>query len=249
MQFSFRIGIYLVLATTIAMLITLGGAYQLSVTEQVEQANAEGKTQRILAKLEELVGTREAVESATLRYLMDPSEPELQRLRETEANSRTAIAQLAQLVADNDEQQRRAATLAAAATTMAGLDRQVTGFRQQQGVAAAIAFISGKTYRDGGREFERLVEAMRQQEHALDSARRDRIAARTRQLGQLTVWSGLLTIGLALFAAAVISRQREERRLAEAHLHEQEKQYRLITGSVPAMIGYIDRDHRMRFHN
>jgi PAS domain S-box-containing protein len=249
MQFSFRIGIYLVLATTIAMLITLGGAYQLSVTEQVEQANAEGKTQRILAKLEELVGTREAVESATLRYLMNPSEPELQRLRETEANSRTAIAQLAQLVADNGEQQRRAATLAAAATTLAEQDRQVTRLRQQQGVDTAIAFISGKAYRDGGREFGRLVEAMRQQEHDLDSARRERIAARTRQLGQLTIWSGLLTIGLALFAAAVVSRQREERRLAEAHLHEQEKQYRLITGSVPAMIGYIDREHRMRFHN
>ena len=109
MQFSFRIGIYLVLATTIATLITLGGAYQLSVTEQVGQTNAEGKTQRILAKLEELVGTREAVESANLRYLMNPSEPELQQLRETETNSRAAIAQLAQLVAGNGEKQRRAA--------------------------------------------------------------------------------------------------------------------------------------------
>ncbi len=54
MKFSFRIGVYLVLATTIAMLITIGGAYRLSVTEQVEQANAEAKSQRILAKLEEL---------------------------------------------------------------------------------------------------------------------------------------------------------------------------------------------------
>ncbi len=249
MQFSFRIGIYLVLATTIAMLITLGGAYQLSVTEQLEQANAEGETQRILAKLEELVGTRAAVESATLRYLMNPSAPELQRLRETEADSRTSIAQLAQLVADDGAQQRRAATLAATAITMAELDRQVTQLRQQQGEAAAMALVSSKAYRDSGREFQRLVEAMRQQEHALHSARQERIAARTRQLGPLTLWSGLLTIGLALFAAVVISRQREERRLAEAHLHEQEKQYRLITGSVPAMIGYVDRDHRMHFHN
>ena len=35
MHFSFKIGFYLVLATTVAMLITIGGAYQLSVTEQV----------------------------------------------------------------------------------------------------------------------------------------------------------------------------------------------------------------------
>ena len=249
MQFSFRLGIYLVLATTIAMLITLGGAYQLGVTEQIEQANAQGKTQRILAKLEQLVGTRESVESATLRYLMNPSDAELGRLRETEDNSRTVIAQLAQLVADDSEQQQRAAALDAAAMNMAELNRQASQLRQQRGMAAAIAFISGKTYRDGGRDFERLVEAMRQQQHALDNARHGRVAARTRQLGTLTLWSGLLTIGLALFAAAVISRQREERRLAEAHLREQEKQYRLITGSVPAMIGYVDCDHRMRFHN
>ena len=249
MKFSFRIGIYLVLATTIAMLITIGGAYQLSVTEHVEQANAEGKSQRILAKLEELISAREAAESATLNYIMNPSEPDLQRLRETEANCRIGIAQLAQSVADDAEQQRRAAALNAAAIAMADLDLEVTQVRQQQGVAPAVAFIASKAYRGNEREFEGLVQAMRQQEHALDSARHERIGAHMRQLGQLTLWSGLLTIGLALFAAAVISRQREDRRLTEAHLREQEKQYRLVTGSVPAMIGYVDRDQRMRFHN
>jgi len=132
---------------------------------------------------------------------------------------------------------------------MADLQRQVTRLRQQQGVAAAVAFISSEAYRNSEREFARLVEAMRQQEHALDTARHDRIGARARQLGQLTLWSGLLAIGLALFAAAVINRQREEGRLAEAHLRQQEKQYRLVTGSVPAMIGYVDSAHRMRFHN
>ena len=132
---------------------------------------------------------------------------------------------------------------------MADLQAQVTQLRQQQGAAAAVAFISSEVFRSSEREFEQSVQAMRQQEHALDRARRDRIAARTRQLGQLTLWSGLLTIGLALFAAAVINRQREERRLTEAHLREQEKQYRLVTGSVPAMIGYVDSACRVHFHN
>ena len=249
MKFSFRIGVYLVLAATIAMLITLGGAYRLSVTEQVEQADAEAKSRRILAGIEELVGARETVESATLSYIIGRAEQDLQRLRETQANSRIDIAQLAQLVADDAEQQRRAAALDVAAIAMEALRRQVTRLRQQQDAAAAVSFISSEAYRSSAREFERLVEAMRQREHALDRARRDRIAARTRQLGQLTLWSGLLTIGLALFAAAAINRQREERRLTEAHLREREKQYRLVTGSVPAMIGYVDSAHRMRFHN
>lgn len=249
MRFSFRIGIYLVLATTIAMLITLGGAYQLSVTEQVEQANAEMKSQRVLAKLEELVGAREAVESAALSFIISSSEPDLQQLRETEANCRSEIAQLTRLVADDAEQKRRAAALDTAAIAMADLQQQVTELRRRQGMTAAVSFISSEAYRSSERTFEGLVDAMRQTEHALDTARRDRITARTRQLGQLTLWSGLLTIGLALFAAAVINRQREERRQTETHLREQEKQYRLVTGSVPAMIGYVDSAHRMRFHN
>ncbi len=249
MQFSFRIGIYLVLATTIAMLITIGGAYQLSVTEQVEHATAETKSQRMLAKLEELVSAREAVESATLSYVISRSERDLQRLHETGADCSREIAQLAQLVADDAEQRRRTAALDAAATALVGMQQQVTQLRQQQGVAAAVSFISSEGYRGSERQFEQLVEAMRKREHTLDSARRARIAMRTQQLGQLTLWSGLLTIGLALFAAAVINRQREERRLTEAHLREQEKQHRLVTGSVPAMICYVDSAHHMRFHN
>ncbi len=249
MKFSFRMGIYLVLATTIAMLLAIGGAYQLGVTERVEQANAEAQSQRTVAKLDELVSAREAVESATLNFIMNPSEAALQRLRELKANCRIGIAQLAQSVAEDAGQQRRAAGLDAATIAMADLDLEVTRVRQLQGVGQAVAFISSGAYRGNEREFDELVEAMRQQEHSLDAERHNRIGVRSRQLGQLTLWSGLLAIGLALFAAAVINRQREERRLAEAHLREQEKQYRLVTGSVPAMIGYVDRRHRMQFHN
>ncbi|MBE0623044.1 MAG: PAS domain-containing protein [Burkholderiales bacterium] len=249
MKSSFRIGIYLVLATTIAMLVTLGGAYRLSVTEQVEQANAEAKRQRVFGKLEELVSIREAAESATLSYIIGPSERSLPRLRETEAKCRIYAAQLARLVADDAEQERRAAALGAEVKAMSELQRQVRMLREQQGAAAAVAFISSDAYRGGEGKVDRLVEAMRQREYNLDDARRNLVAERTRQLGQLTIWSGLLTIGLALFAAAVINRQREERRLTEAHLREQEKQYRLVTDSVPVMIGYVDSAQRMRFHN
>jgi PAS domain S-box-containing protein len=157
--------------------------------------------------------------------------------------------QLTQIVADDAEQQRHAAALDVAAMAMANLQLQVTRLRRQQGVAAALSFISSGAYRNSEREFERLVAQMRQREHALDSVHHERIAVRARQLGQLTLWSGLLTIVLALFAAALINRQRQERRLAEAQLREREKQYRLVTGSVPAMIGYVDRRHRLLLHN
>ncbi len=249
MKFSFRIGAYLVLATTIALLITIGGAYEVSVTAQVEQAGAEARSLRILAKLEELVGAREAAESATLSYIISRSERDLQRLRQADADSRVDIALLAQAVADDPEQQRRAAALDRAAMAVSDLQQQLMRLRQEHGIAAAVAFISNEAYHSNEREFELLVEAMRQREQTSAAARHDRIAARTRQFGQITFWSGLLAIGLALFAAAVIIRQREERRRTEAHLHEQEKQYRLVTGSVPAMIGYVDRAHRVRFHN
>ncbi len=249
MKFSFRTGIYLVLATTIAMLITIGSAYRLSVTEQVEQSNSETRSQRILAKLEELVSAREAVESAALSYIISPEVPELQRLRQAEASCRTGIAQLAEYVAGDAEQQRRAAALDAAATALADLRRQITQLRQNHGAAAAVAFVASEVFRSSEREFEQQVKQMRQHEHAQNSALNSRTAARSRQLGQLTLWSGLLTIALALFAAAVINRQREERRLAEANLREQERQYRLVTGSVPAMIAYVDSAHRMRYHN
>jgi hypothetical protein len=75
MKFSFRIGVYLILATTIAMLVTLGGAYKLSVTEQVQQAGAEANSRRIFTKLEELVSAGAAVESAALNHLIGRAGP------------------------------------------------------------------------------------------------------------------------------------------------------------------------------
>ena len=73
MKFGFEIGIYLVLATTIAMLPALGSACRLSVTERVDQASAEAQNQRVLAKLEELMRSRAAVKSATLGYMIGRS--------------------------------------------------------------------------------------------------------------------------------------------------------------------------------
>jgi len=247
MKFSFRIGVYLVLATTIALLITIGGAYQLTVTQQVEQARAEVKAQRVLAELEALVRARQAARSATLSEVISGSGQELQRLHESETDCRRHVAQLALLV--DGEQRRRAAALDAAAISMNDMERQVTQLRRQQGAAAAMALISSAAYRRGELEFARLVEAMRKQEHALDTVQREHNAERARQLGQLTLWSGLLALALALFAAAMLYRQREERRRAEVHQRERENQYRLVTGSVPAMIGYIDKRHRVLFHN
>jgi PAS domain S-box-containing protein len=249
MKFSFRTGVYLILATTIAMLVTLGSAYKLSVTEQVQHAGAEANSQRIFTKLEELVSAGAAVESAALSHLIGRAGPDLRRLRQAEADYRTHLAQLAQLVSGDAAQKRRTAQLEAAHAAMSDLHGRAGLLREREGVAAAVAFISADAYRGGTARIKRLVEAMRQREYELRGAQRERVAERARQLGQLTLWSGLLSIGLALFAAAVINHQREQRRTAEAHLREKEKQYRLVTGSVPAMIAYIDRAHRMRFHN
>jgi PAS domain S-box-containing protein len=247
MRFSFRIGIYLVLATTIAMLVTIGGAYQLAVTQQVERAKGDVRNQRVLAGLEALVRARQAAQTATLSQILSGSEAELQRLHRSQADCRRSADQLALLV--DGGQRRRAAALAATALAMADMERQVTQIRQQQGASAAMAFISSAAYRGRENEFARLVEAMRQQEYALDRERRERNAERARQLGQLTRWSGLLALALTLFAAATLYRQREERRRAEARQRDQEEQYRLVTGSVPAMIGYIDSRHRVLSHN
>jgi len=249
MKFSFKIGIYLVLATTIAMLAAIGGAYQLTVTERVEQAHAETQRQRIVAKLEELVSAAESAESATLSYLIGRSEQDLEQLHNAEARGQVEIVYLAEFVAGNAGQQERVAALDAAAKNMMGLRDQAIRLRQQQGTAAALSFISSDAYVGNARQAEQLVDQIRREERYLAAERDERFAARTRQLTPFTAWSALMAIGLALFAGAVINRQREERRAAEANLHEQEKQYRLVTGSIPAMIGYVDKRHRLLFHN
>lgn len=249
MTFSFRMGIYLVLATTIAMLVAIGGAYQLGVTERVDEATADAQSQRIIAKLEELVSAGEAAESHTLSYLISHSPQDLAGLRGALEKRRLQITELAQLAGDTREREQTVSALESAARTMTNLQLRAAELRDREGVAAAVAYISGDAFTRSAREIELRVAAMRQQERALDRERHEHIAVRSGQLGQLTLWSGLLAIALALFAAMVINRQREERRLTEAHLREQEKQYRLVTGSVPAMIGYVDRRHRLQFHN
>ena len=249
MKFSFKLGFYLVLATTIAMLVAIGGAYQLTVTERVDHANAEVLRQRVVAKLEELVSASEMAESATLSYLVGRSEEELEQVRKAEIRWQVELVYLAEFVSGNADQQRRAAALGAAAKSRMSLRQQAIQLRQQQGTAAALSFISGDAYIQSGREIDRLVDEMRREERYLAAERDERFAARTRQLTPFTAWSALMAVGLALFTAAVINRQRDERRQAEAYLREQEKRYRLVTGSVPAMIGYVDRRHRLLFHN
>ena len=249
MKFTFKIGVYLVLATTIAMLVAIGGAYQLTVTERVDQANAEAQRQRILTKLEELVSAVETAESATLSYIVRASEPDLEELRKAGARYEIEIVYLGEFVTGNQEQQRRVASLGAAKKTMMELRQQAIRLRQQRGMAAAVSFISGDAYLENAREIDRLVDEIRREERYLAAERDERFAARTRQLAPFTAWSAFMAIGLALFALTVMNRQREERRLTEAHLREQEKQYRLVTGSVPAMIGYVDKRHRLLFHN
>ncbi|MCX7142854.1 MAG: PAS domain-containing protein [Proteobacteria bacterium] len=249
MKFTFRIGVYLVLATTIALLAAIGGAYQLTVTERVEQANAEVQRQRVQAKLEELVGTMETAEAATLGYIVGRSEQDLERLRQAGARCQVEIAYLAEFVAGNAGQRGRVAEIDAAKRTMMEYRQQAVHLRQQQDAAAALAFISGGAYAANKRKIEQLVDDMRREERYQATEREERFATRTRQLTPFTAWSALMAIGLALFAAAAISRQREERRLTEAHLREQEKQHRLVTSSVPAMIAYVDSQHRLQFHN
>lgn len=85
MKFTFKTGIYLIVATTIVTLVAIGGAYQLSVAERVEQAKADAQSQRIIAKLEELVSAKEAAASATLNYLVSRSDQELEQLRKSSA--------------------------------------------------------------------------------------------------------------------------------------------------------------------
>jgi CHASE3 domain sensor protein len=108
MKFTFKMGIYLVVATTIATLVAIGGAYQLSVTERVEQAKAEAQSQRIIAKLEELVRAKEAAESATLNYLVSRLDQDLEQLRKAGASRDIEIAHLAEFVAGNAVERRRA---------------------------------------------------------------------------------------------------------------------------------------------
>jgi PAS domain S-box-containing protein len=249
MKFSFKTGMYLVLATTIAMLLAIGGAYQLTVTGQVDQANAEARRQRIVAKLEELVSAMESAETATLSYLIDASGQNIQRLREAGARCQIEIADLAESVSDRTELRRPAAALGVATRTMIDLQQQTIELRQQKGVDAAMSLISSAAYEANARERAQLVDEIRRRERYLAAEREDRLATRTRQLTPFTAWSALMAIGLALFTAFAINRQREERRLAEKQLREQEKKYRLVTGSVPAMIGYVDKRHRLQLHN
>jgi len=249
MKFSFKLGIYLVLATTIAMLVAIGGAYQLTVTERVEQADAEAQRQRIVAKLEELVSALETAAGDTLSYVIGRAGYDLESLRKAEARAQIEIVYLAEFVTGNVEQQHRVTALSAATKAMTGLRQQAIRLRQQQGTAAALAFVSSDAFLGNAQEIERLVGELRREERYLAAEREERFAARARQLTPFTAWSALMAIGLALYAATVINRQREERRLTEAHLRDQEKRYRLVTGSVPAMIGYIDSRHRLLFHN
>ena len=131
--------------------------------------------------------------------------PELLRKGDTKAQVWGDIAQLALLGGDDAGQRRRAAALGAAAADVSNLQQQMAQWREQQGVTAAVTFISSKAYRSRVSQFEGLVERMRQREHALDAERRQHNTARTGHPGHRNTWRGLRTHGLAPLPPSICS--------------------------------------------
>jgi PAS domain S-box-containing protein len=243
------LGINVVLAAGSAILAAIGGAHYLGEARRAEGAEAIVQSAHILGSLEAFAADMEAAESAAWRYLVGGSRPDLERQQRAEAGMRAEMARLSAIVAGSADLRRRTAELDAAATEMMSLRQKAAMLREAQGAVAAVGFAAGEVYRTRHRHLEALVETIRGQERKSEAERELRLAEHLWKMGQLSLWSGLMAIVLAILAGVVFNLQQKEQRRTEAHVREQEKRYRLVTGSIPALIGYVDRLHRVQYHN
>jgi PAS domain S-box-containing protein len=240
--------INMALGVGLLLLAAVGWLSDRSIDELVVTGRTETRTFEDLSKLERILAELRAAEAAQLRYLssMDQS-----ALADFAAIRNRTLPQLASLRARVTDwrQQQRVTQLRNLVTRRFELWSETMALRRSQGAAQARAFAAASERTEIAADIQRRVDEFKLLELDLIERRQADTAANAATASFLITWGSVLAMVLLLWAMVVIHRYQVQRQAAEAALRASERQMRLVTDAMPALIGYLDRDQRFSFHN
>ena len=248
MRPSFRIQINFLICLGLAILVAVGILAQRSIDELVETGRFEGAALSDLGMMEATVGLLRRAESAQRKYLITGVEPDLAAYGDARRRAGGAASDLRSLGGDVD-QIRRLARLVLGINERLDLLDAAVGVRRERGLQAAMSLVQGARAVQLERRIESLTEEFRHFAVRSLRIRRDDTAFSAETTAFMIFWGTACAVVLLVWAMLVINRNQAARAAALRALRASEAQLRLITDTVPAFIGYVDRAGRLQFHN
>jgi PAS domain S-box-containing protein len=201
-----------------------------------------------LGSLESVIGAMRSVESSARKYVITGEPADLMRYKSARTQVNSSSVGLDGSASDVVQQHRLRQLQAAMAERMERLD-EVVRMRQNQGVAAATELVRSGRGEAVALRVQSLADQFRDYEQRTLRNRRNETEFSADATAYLVFWGLGFAMTLLMWAMVAIHRHQSGQRKAEEELKASEAQLRLITDAVPALIGYVDRGGKLRFHN
>lgn len=248
LRLSFGVKINFILGLGLAMLVAVGSLASRSIESLLDAIRYENASFSELSSLESLIGSFRSVESAARKYVITGEAADMKRYKSARSRASASSAGLDGAASDAVQQHRLQQLQAAIADRLQRLDELVR-VRQSRGADAALELVRGGSGEAAAQRVQRLADQFRDHEQRILRNRRGDTEFSADATTYVVFWGLAFAMTLLVWGMVAIHRHQSGQRKAEEGLKASEAQLRLITDAVPALIGYADRDGRLRFHN
>ena len=245
---SFGVKINFILGLGLAILVAVGSLASRSIDALVEASGYQNETFSEISSLESVIGALRRAESAARKYVITGEAADLARYRAARKQVNFSASGL-DASGSEDSQQRRLVQLQRAMNERLRLMDEVVNLRGDQGAAAAVERVRIGLGEEASMRVQALADQFRDHELRTLRNRRAEMAFNAETADFVVYWGIAFAMTLLLWAMVAIHRHQAGRRIAEEALKASEAQLRLITDAVPALIGYVDRNDKLMFHN
>ncbi len=247
-QSSFGVKINFLLGLGISILVAVGVLAHRSIENLLETSHTEVSVYAGLGHLEAFLGSIRNAFAAQRSYLLTGSNAELRAYAEARARVNRELDSLLVHTTESDQLMRLREFQTVVGDRLRFLDSAVLA-RVRGMPGATPETLNPPAAATLDLRIEVIAEAFRGRE--LQSLRSQRTEAgfNADTSSFLISWGTAFSCALLLWAMVNIHRHQTGRRIAERAVRASEAQLRLITDSVPALIGYVNREGRLLFHN
>ena len=245
---SFGVKINFLLGLGLAVLLAVGVSAYRSIDALMEAGREETLTQARIAQLEGTFASLRGVIAVHRTYLL--TRRDIDR-RDYVARHEALNVDLGRLLASMRNTEQAALTrqfTASVSERLAGLDAALV-MRKRIGLQAALAALESPAIVHLDVKIHESAEAMRSRALRALRVRQADTELTAENTAFLISWGGAFAAALLMWAMLAILRNQTLRRSAELALRQSEAQMRLITDSVPALIGFVNKEGVLQFYN
>jgi PAS domain S-box-containing protein len=228
MKLASRATINVALATGMILIILSIAASYLTINSLISGAQSETQARETMMMLEEVVSDFKTAESSQRRYLLTNTVQDFAAYQQARARSQRELQRLDATAGANQDWRALAENI----HRRFGFMEQAIAARQQQGVEAAAAILSGASNRQLHDEVDALVARIKSAELQALGSSKEATRQTAQTVKQLILLGGLLCLSVFGWAIQMISKTQEKRRRIEARLSDSEAMSRAVTESM-----------------